>query len=81
MIEVIRLYRTSNGSLKAFADVVINETVLIKSIRVVESRENGLFVSMPKSQGKDGKWYENVSLLNEEAKQELQEAVFEAYHV
>lgn len=80
MIEVARLYRTSNGSLKAFADVIINGLVLIKSIRVISSRENGLFVSMPKQQGKDNRWYETVSILDEEVKQELQEAVLEAFN-
>jgi len=80
MIEVARLYRTSNGYLKAFADVIINGLVLVKGIRVVSSRENGLFVAMPKQRGKDNRWYETVSLLDEEAKQELQEAVLEAFN-
>jgi len=82
MVEVARLHRVdSDGSLKAFADVIINGQVLVKGVRVVSNRENGLFVSMPKQQGKDNRWYETVSLLDEEAKQELQETVLEAFNV
>lgn len=82
MIEVARLYRVDNGSsLKAFADVIINEQVLVKGVKVVKNRDGDLFVTMPKQQGKDGKWYETVRLLDEEAKQELQEIVLGAFYV
>ena len=80
MIEVARLHRTDNGSaLKAFADVVINQ-VLVKGVRIVEGK-NGLFITMPQSQGKDGKWYPTTMLLDEGLKDELQEALLEAYNI
>ena len=80
MIEVARLHRTDNGSaLKAFADVVINQ-VLVKGVRIIEGK-NGLFITMPQSQGKDGKWYPTTMLLDEGLKDELQEALLEAYNV
>lgn len=80
MIEVARLYRVENGtsSLKAFADVCIGE-VLVKGLRVIDGRD-GLFVTMPKSQGKDGKWYETVKVLDKEVKEDVEKAVIEAYH-
>lgn len=81
MIEVIRLHRFDNdSSLKAFADIVANG-IRIKGIRVLADRNDGLFVAMPSAQGKDGKWYETVSILEEELKQELQEVVLDAYNV
>ena len=80
MLEVARLYRLDGDSaLKAFVDIIIEGQVLVKGVRVVEGKD-GLFVSMPQNQGKDGKWYESVSLLDEGMKQELQEAVLEAYN-
>jgi len=81
MIEVARLYRFENdGHLKAFADVIFNAQLLVKGVRVADGR-NGLYVSMPKAQGKDGKWYDTVRLLDDELKQELQNVVLEAYQV
>jgi len=80
MLEVARLYRLDGDSaLKAFADVIVAEQVLVKGIRVVEGKD-GLFVSMPQNQGKDGKWYETVMLLNDELKEALTETVLEAYN-
>ncbi len=81
MIEVARLYRLESGSaLKAFADVIIGN-VLVKGVRVATGRNENLYVSMPKAQGKDGKWYDTVRLLDDELKGELQEVVLAAYQV
>ncbi|MBF0593709.1 MAG: septation protein SpoVG family protein [Candidatus Omnitrophica bacterium] len=48
------------GNLKAFADVSVNDALVIKGLRVIEGKK-GLFVSMPREQGKDSKWYDQVS--------------------
>ena len=76
---VQRLIRfEGQGSLKAFCDLVVGERLLIKGLRVVEGK-NGLFVSMPREQGKDAKWYDNVVALTKETKQELNRVVLDAY--
>jgi len=81
MIEVARLHRFDNGSaLKAFADVIFNGQLLVKGVKVADGR-NGLYVSMPSAQGKDGKWYPTVMLLEDSLKEELQTTVLEAYNV
>ena len=80
MVEVTKLYRISNGSsLKAFADVIIDE-MIVKGIRVVKNRVGDTFAAMPTQQGKNNKWYPIITLLNEDTRQELQEAVLEAYN-
>jgi len=79
MIEVARMYRMDNGSyLKAFADVIFNGQLLVKGVKVADGK-NGLYVSMPSAQGKDGKWYPSVMLLEDSLKEELQAVVLEAY--
>ena len=68
MIEVARLYRVENdSSVKAFADVIIGQ-VLVKGIRVVQGK-NGLFADIPKSKGKDGKWYDTILIPDKDLKQ------------
>jgi stage V sporulation protein G len=80
MIEVARVHRIEgDSSLKAFADVMIEDAFVIKGIRVIEGK-NGLFVAMPKSEGKDGKWYEIVKILDDKVKEEFEKAVLEAYN-
>jgi stage V sporulation protein G len=80
MVEVVKLHRNENSSaLKAFADVVFNEQILVKGMRIIEGR-SGLFITMPQIRGKDRKWYPTTMLLDENLKEEVQEALFEAYN-
>ena len=77
-ISVSRIYKLDTDSkLKAFADVSFSG-VVIKGFSVVDGQK-GLFVSMPRHQGKDGKWYDTVTTATKELKQQLAEVVLEAY--
>ena len=77
-VEVKRLVKFESGAVKAYVDLAISDHFLVKGLRVVEGK-NGLFVSMPRQQGKDHKWYDNVVLLSKEAKQEVGRVVLGAY--
>lgn len=78
LISVSRIYKLDTDSkLKAFADVSFSG-VVIKGFSVVNG-EKGLFVSMPRHQGKDGKWYNTIYPSTKELKQQLTEVVLEAY--
>ena len=77
-ISVSRIFKLDTDSkLKAFADVSFSG-IVIKGFSVVNG-EKGLFVSMPRHQGKDGKWYDTVTPSTKELKQQLSEVVLEAY--
>lgn len=68
----------STGTLKAFCDLEVAESFLIMGIRVVEGKK-GLFVGMPRQQGKDGNWYDTVLPMSREVRQRVSEAVLQAY--
>ena len=77
--EVKRLHKLDGeGKLKAFADIAIEGILLIKGLRIVDGK-NGLFVGMPREQGKNGQWYQTVSALSDEVKNQLDEIVLQAY--
>ena len=67
-----------NGNLKAYCDVSVCEAFIIKSFKVVDGK-NGLFVSMPREQGKNGQWYDTVAPLTKEAREHLNQVVLGAY--
>lgn len=78
-IKVHKMYRLDgNRPLKAFADISLNDAVLIKGIKVILGKE-GLFVSMPQEQGKDNKWYESVRCLKKDIREQISEIVLNAY--
>lgn len=78
-LQVNRLHKLDGtGSTKAFCDLSVFDSLIIKGLRVVEG-EKGLFVSMPREASKDGKWYNTVMPLNREIKDEIERVVLEAY--
>ncbi len=78
-LAVAKLHKLdSRGPTKAFCDLSILDSLIIKGLRVVEG-EKGLFVSMPREEGKDGKWYNTVIPLKREVKDEIEKLVLEAY--
>lgn len=78
-ISIKRINRYhGEGSAKAFCDLVIGDSFLIKGIAVVEGK-NGLFVSMPREQGKDGNWYDMAFPLSREVREQISGMVLAAY--
>ena len=78
-IVVQRMYRfETDRPLKAFVDIVINDVLLVKGVRVMDGKQ-GLFVSMPREQAKDQKWYDTIRCLTQEVRDQITEVVLEAY--
>lgn len=78
-IQVQRMYRfETDRPLKAFADIVVNDVLLIKGVRVMDGKE-GLFVSMPREQSKDQKWYDTIRCLTQEIRNQITDEVLAAY--
>jgi stage V sporulation protein G len=67
------------GPTKAFCDLLILDTFLVRGLRVVEGK-NGLFVGMPREQGRDGKWYETFYPVAKDMRKGLEELVLDSYN-
>jgi len=79
-IQVQRLYRfETDRPLKAFVDIIVNNCLLIKGIRVMDTKQ-GLSVSMPREQSKDQKWYDTIRCLTQEVRDQVSEVVLSAYN-
>lgn len=69
----------SNGLTKASADIVLDEALCIKDIKIIDG-EKGLFISFPyKKRIFDGKIVDVVHPLNTEFRQKIQKAILEEY--
>jgi stage V sporulation protein G len=67
------------GTLKAFASVTLDGVFAVHGIRVVEGK-NGLFVSMPNRQVKEGEYKDIAHPVTKEFKQELNDAVLAEFN-
>jgi len=77
-VQVNRIYKIDGDSkLKAFVDVSL-DGIVIKGLRIVDGN-NGLFVGMPRHQGKDGKWYNTIYPTTKEIQKQISDIVLAAY--
>jgi len=69
----------SQGSLQAYADVVLDDSVLIRGFRILASKSGGLFIGMPSKKGKNGKYYDQVEFKTDALKSLLRNQILDAY--
>lgn len=67
----------TSGKTAAFFDVQTDDGIILKGFRLVNG-SNGIFMSSPDQKGKDGKYYETVTL-PKEMKSELEKMAIEQY--
>lgn len=79
-IQVQRMYRfETDRPLKAFADIAVNNALLIKGVRIMDGKK-GLFVAMPREQAGDNKWYDTIRCLTIEAREQITKVCLDAYN-
>lgn len=79
-ITEVRITKSEGqGTLKAFASITLDGIFAVHGIRVVEGK-NGLFVSMPNRQVKEGEYKDIAHPVTKEFKQELNDAVLAEFN-
>lgn len=68
-----------NSKTKAFIDLEMDETLVIKGLTLVEGKE-GIFLSFPSKKGKNGKYYNSVYSIDKEWTECLQDACLKKYN-
>ena len=83
IITAVKIYPFDSGeadsSMRAYADVIFNDLILIKGFRVLTSKAGGLFVGFPSQKGKNGQFRDTVEFKSEELKSEIRFAIIKAY--
>ncbi|MFA3783375.1 septation protein SpoVG family protein [Melioribacteraceae bacterium 4301-Me] len=78
ILRMNKLDKSNGGKTLAFFDIETDDGILIKGFRVVNGN-NGLFISSPDEKGKDGKYYETVTLPRE-MKKKLEKMAIDEYN-
>jgi stage V sporulation protein G len=67
------------GHTRAYADITIDASLVVKGLRVVEGTHGGLFVAFPAQRGRNGRYYDLVLPLNAETREYIRAKVVEAF--
>ena len=77
--EIWKVYNDRDDYMIAAANVVFEDSFVIKNVRLIKTPEK-TFIGMPSFRNRrDGNWRDNCHPINAECRQEMFEAVMEAY--
>ena len=74
----LRLYESSKSNTKAFIELKLDDTLIVKGLSLVEGKK-GLFISYPATKGKDNKYYNSVYSLDKEWNKKLEDMCIKKY--
>lgn len=69
---------SEESRLRAFANVTFDDCFVVRGLKIVEGNE-GLFVTMPSRRRPDGTYQDVAHPVTNEARNEIESAVLEAY--
>ncbi|HNX91385.1 MAG TPA: SpoVG family protein [Candidatus Omnitrophota bacterium] len=79
IVKVNRMFPVSGDkATKAFCDITLYDAFVVTGLKIVEG-QNGLFVSMPRQKGRDGKWYDSCFPVSKEVRDEMEKFILEQY--
>lgn len=67
------------GRVRAVADVVIDDVILIKDIKIIQAKTGGLFLSFPKKRSSTGSFVEIVQILDKDFSEKIRRVVIDKY--
>ncbi len=78
-VTEVRISPAKGGKIRAFASIVVDDCFIINDLRVIEGRENQLFVTMPARKARNGQMRDIAHPLNRETREAIDQRVIEEY--
>lgn len=77
-ITEVKIFPVNEERLKAYVTITIENCFVVRDLKIIKGNE-GLFVAMPSKKRKDGQFKDIAHPLNQETRDEIEQAVFDAY--
>ena len=70
---------SEDNNVKAFVNIVVDDALAVKNLRIIDGTK-GLFVAMPSTKNKEGKYRDMVHPINQEVRTMMEEQIIKAYN-
>mgnify|MGYP000520571795 CR=1 FL=1 len=77
-ITEVKVYPVNEEKLKAYVAITFDNAFVVRDLKIIQG-PNGLFVAMPSKKRKDGQFKDIAHPLNQETRNRLEDAIFDAY--
>lgn len=65
----------TEGHIKAVAEITLNDTLIIRDIKIMGTKAGGFYLTFPSKKGPEDKFYELVQPKNQEAREWLRKII------
>ena len=77
-ITEVKVFPVNEERLKAYVTITIDDVFVVRDLKIIKGND-GLFVAMPSKKRKDGQFKDIAHPLNQETRDDIEKAVFDAY--
>ena len=77
-VTEVKIFPVNEERLKAYVSITLDECFVVRDLKIIKGN-NGLFVAMPSKKRKDGQFKDIAHPLNQETREEIENAVFAAF--
>lgn len=77
-ITEVKVYPVNEDRLRAYVTITLENCFVVRDLKIINGN-TGLFVAMPSKKRKDGQFRDIAHPLNQEFREEIEKAVFDAY--
>lgn len=78
-ITEVKIFPANEGKLKAYATMVISSRFIIRDMKIIQSDNGSLFVSMPSRRKKDGTFKDVAHPLDQETRTDIEEIIIKEF--
>jgi len=83
VVTSVKIYpfdtKAIGGTILAYAEIVMDDILLIKGLKVMEGKGGGLFISYPSQKGRDRDFHDLIVPLGNDLKKQIRRAVVDAF--
>lgn len=77
-ITEVKVFPVNEERLKAYVSITFDACFVVRDLKIIQGT-SGLFVAMPSKKRKDGQFKDVAHPLNQETREMIENAVFDAY--
>ena len=78
-ITEVKIFPANEGKLKAYATMVIAGAFIIRDMKIIQSDNGSMFVSMPSRRKKDGTFKDVAHPLDQKTRNDIEEIIIKEF--
>lgn len=75
----VKIYPFEAGNIRAYAEITLNDVLVIRGIKILESPHGGLYLGYPAQRGKEDKYRDLVEPTSNALREHIRRVVIDGY--